>query len=80
VNRWTSSPWPSFSAEARERHAARTPRGERNPRAKLSVTDVRDIRALRSLGYSHAEIGREYGVTRQCAYRVVRRLTWAHVA
>jgi hypothetical protein len=38
-------------------------RGEKHPRARLSIADVLDIRALKASGAKGIEIARKYGVT-----------------
>lgn len=54
-------------------------RGEMLPQAKLTVEKVVKIRELFLLGYSLAEIGREYHVVRGTIRRVVLRESWKHV-
>lgn len=55
-------------------------RGERNPRAKLTEADVKEIRRLRADGVRVWEIARRYGMAERSIYLLCRRLTWQHVA
>ena len=55
------------------------PEGERNPRALLTESQVKIIRAL-SGSKAQREIGQAFGVTQACVSDVVRRVTWQHVA
>jgi hypothetical protein len=55
-------------------------RGEKNPNAKLTEGEVREMRALRKQGVSYRELGRRFGVTERAAHRVVNRDDWKHVA
>lgn len=64
---------------ARGRRGSYDRRGESNPFARLSASDVREIRARYAAGERPKAIGRSYGVTRSCVGRIVSRQTWAHV-
>ena len=50
--------------------------GEDSPVSKLTEKDVREMRAL---NLSHAEIARRYNVSRPTAARAIKGLTWGHV-
>lgn len=57
-------------------------RGERNPSAKLTASQVREIRSRfqwRSKSCGARALGREYGVSYPTILRAVRRETWSHV-
>ena len=54
-------------------------RGEGNLFAKLTDSDVRDIRRLAASGLSQEKIGRRYGVTQSTVWRVLHGRTWTHV-
>jgi len=54
-------------------------RGERNPRAKLTVPDVVKIRAAMAAGGSPAAIGRLYGVTGTTISSIASGKLWRHV-
>ena len=53
-------------------------RGQRNPFAKLSPGQVRDIRSLAS-GTSLSELARQFGVSKTSISQVINRKTWKHV-
>lgn len=55
-------------------------RGERCGGAKLTESDVREIRAMREAGATYASIGEKFGISGNQAGRVARRLDWRHVA
>jgi hypothetical protein len=51
-------------------------RGERNPRAKLTESQVRDIRRRRAEGESVTLLARRYEVCERAVYLICRRETW----
>ena len=51
--------------------------GEKNPAAKLTTTDVAEIRFLRSGGLTLAKIGALYGVRESAVSRIVAGKRWA---
>lgn len=53
--------------------------GVRNPSAKLTEADVREIRAAIAAGKSHRSLGDRYGVSHTAIKKIGRRETWAHV-
>lgn len=56
-------------------------RGERNPRSRLTETDVRDMRRAREeCELSYSQLAKAFGVTKNVAAQVVRRETWQDVA
>jgi hypothetical protein len=55
-------------------------RGERHGSSKLDADKVRDIRARAAEGETNTALAAEYGVDRMSISKVVRRITWAHVA
>lgn len=54
-------------------------RGEGNGQAKLSETQVREIREKYSLGFTQGCIAREYGVIRQTVSAIICRKLWTHI-
>jgi hypothetical protein len=55
-------------------------RGGKNPNSNLTDAKVLAIRALyaeREL--SQEEIGKMFGITKQTAYRIIRRKSWTHI-
>jgi hypothetical protein len=61
--------------DQRERQA----KGEMNGRAKLSMGQVRSIRARFASGDSQVGLAREFGVSRRTVSMIVHRETWRHV-
>ena len=58
----------------------RSPRGERNPSAKLTAEDVREIRQLYASGeHSQRGLARMFGVTQGAIFQMIRRGHWGHV-
>jgi hypothetical protein len=55
-------------------------RGEKHPSARLTAAEVQEIRQRHDRGESLTELGAEFSVTPQNIFRIVRRLTWKHVA
>jgi DNA-binding XRE family transcriptional regulator len=53
--------------------------GERNPSAKLTVEQVREIRRLAG-SYSRSELARRYGVNRSTIYLIATGKKWSTVA
>jgi hypothetical protein len=61
-------------AKARESH------GEEHHNAKLTESDVREIRRRRAMcGEKYQDIGEEFGISRTQASAIVRGLWWRHV-
>jgi hypothetical protein len=60
---------------AKGRHAV----GERGGNAKLTESEVREIRALALGGSSLGSLGRRFGVGATTIGYIVRRETWAHL-
>lgn len=63
-------------------HAARMgllPRGERNSHAKLTATQVLEIRRLRDSGIGLIHIGRQFGVSATQIAKIAKRLAWRHL-
>lgn len=54
-------------------------RGEMNTMAKLSATDVREIRKLLSQGISQAIIGNKFGVGSRCISKIKTGVRWKHL-
>lgn len=60
------------------RHGVST-KGERNPRSKLTETDVMEVYRLRSLGWSQQRIGDLLGVSQGCISLICNRINWGHL-
>lgn len=77
--------WLTHKANIQHAHkvldawAANGPRGENTITAKLTESDVRQIRELSKAGKSQRDIGRQFGVTGPNISHIVRRKSWAHI-
>jgi hypothetical protein len=60
-------------------HPERVARGERRNTAKLTETQVREVRWLSAAGNTHREIARLMGVSDSNIGRIVRGKTWGHL-
>jgi len=54
--------------------------GERNPMAKLTAEEVKEIRDLASVGWTHQFIADNYGATRPNVTMIIGHKTWKSVA
>lgn len=54
-------------------------KGERHGNAKLTASDVAQIRARAAAGETLTSIGREFHVTHQSVSLIVRRIGWSHL-
>jgi len=54
-------------------------RGERNPRAKLTESDVRLIRALGAHGLTQRAIAAKFEVSKRAVEAVLTGQSWRHV-
>lgn len=54
-------------------------RGERNPRAKMTEAQVRDIRRRRAEGETVMKLAREYDLGERAIYLICGRETWRHL-
>ena len=54
-------------------------KGIKNANAKLSVSDVLEIRELAISGMSYSEIGRRFGISHNHASFIHKRKSWSHV-
>lgn len=83
IKRATGTTKPSVkenTQEAAQRGRMGKARGENHYRAKLTITDVRQMRALYLLGISQRELASNYDVSRVTVWRVTSGLSWKHVA
>lgn len=53
--------------------------GEKNGNARLTVTQVLEIRQLATTGKSYRNIGNQYGISSAQVSRIVNKTSWAHV-
>lgn len=68
-----------------ERHGWKThpesrPRGERNGNARLTASDVVEIRRRRAAGERLVDIGESFGISFATVWGVAARRSWKHVA
>lgn len=61
-------------------HPERIPRGSRNGRSKFNEEEIPNIRRLRAEGHSIASLSRDFGVAHSTISRILRGLTWRHIA
>lgn len=54
-------------------------RGSRNTQAKLTDSDIREIRLRRSTGEKLLSIADSFGVRENSIFRICARLTWKHI-
>lgn len=55
-------------------------RGEQSPKAKLTESQVRQIRRLSARGRTGAELARRFGVSESCTSNIIAGRSWQHVA
>jgi hypothetical protein len=67
-------------SKGRWRAGAQNNKGERNPNARLTSSDVADIRGLRASGLGPKHISQMYGVSRSHVQRVCKGQAWAVMA
>ena len=67
--------------DAKRKGRTRGSEGSNHPRSVLTEAQVEDIKSLLSLPDkpSHAEIGRQYGISAQAIYKIDQGITWKHV-
>lgn len=56
-----------------------TTRGDKHPSARLTESEVRQVRSLRDRGWTLDRIARKYRVTIANAWNIATRRTWKHV-
>lgn len=54
-------------------------KGERHPQARLTESDVREIRRLAHMGNTQSLIAKRFGVVRGQVQKIVSRKNWSHV-
>lgn len=76
------------NAKGRQAHGDRTgarlyphrvPRGERHGAARLTASDVKEIRSLSADGVLQAELMKKFGVSQGAISHIVTRKCWRHV-
>jgi DNA invertase Pin-like site-specific DNA recombinase len=79
-NRAENLAWgtPQDNADDTVMHG-RSTRGGRNPMAKLTEDDVREIRRLRHSGMMLHEIGTQFGIADSTVCRIAKGVEWGHV-
>jgi len=67
-------------ANGQRLHPEKTARGEKNGFAKLTDTQVLEIRAKHAtLGRTGSALAKEYGMTKTSISRILRRKSWKHI-
>jgi hypothetical protein len=66
------------NADDRVKHGT-SPVGEKNPRARLSVKDVLDIRSLVDRGVPREEVARRFDITKTHVSYIATRKSWSHI-
>ncbi|MFE5093267.1 HNH endonuclease [Streptomyces sp. NPDC056638] len=82
-NRLSNLAWVSGqeNSDHKDVHGTRPAfQGEDNPFARLSVSDVRTIRHLRSEGVSQYRVAAKHGISRSAVADIDAGRTWGHVA
>jgi hypothetical protein len=65
---------------ARFTHPETTARGEESGQAKLTESQVREIRQLHNTGaHSQKSLGKKFGVCKATIYYIVNNLSWQHI-
>ena len=79
-NRLCNLAWGTHRENAADkvRHGT-APRGERNPSAKLTEADVREVRTLVEQGYTQRDIADRFDVGPIAICHIVTRKAWKHV-
>lgn len=57
----------------------RKARGEASGQAKLTASDIPEIREYALRGWSHRQLGRQYGVSSVAIGNILRGKTWTHI-
>lgn len=70
---------PRGDANGSRKHPERLKRGVDNNHAKLTESDVRQIREMSAAGRDNASIARSFGVYRSTVRNIVIGKTWRHV-
>ena len=72
--------WETFKDNLRRRREHGTdPTGARNPKAKLTDDDVREIRRRRAAGELGTTLAKEFGVTSTQIYTITSGKQWRHI-
>ncbi len=73
-------PWKFTGAPLMEYwETAERLKGERNPVAKLTESDIHSIRGRRASGETYQAIATDYAVTLQAIWLIVKRKNWQHI-
>lgn len=80
-NALTNLRWDTPTGNQRDKVAHGTTNdAERNGSARMSRSDVQEVRRRASLGEPHASLAREFNVSRSAIQQAVSRTTWKVVA
>ena len=79
-NRLDNLSWATRSVNNLDKHAHGTmPIGEKHSQAKLTESQVKELRRKLHKGSTFAAISEEYGITHVTAARIYRGILWSHV-
>ncbi len=79
-NRIENLRWDTRSSNHADKRIHGTSRsGEENPFSKLKADEVKDIRRMRSSGFTLKDIAEAFGVTQSTVSAIARRKAWAHI-
>jgi DNA-binding transcriptional regulator YiaG len=81
-NRYTNLEWLTHEENTQDAHRTgliKYIKGENTPQAKLTNTEVYEIRKKFSNGSSHAELADYYRVSKSCIRMIVNRKRWKHI-
>lgn len=80
-NRATNLKWGTHTQNLADRDFHGTSnKGERHGLAKLTDASVKQIRALRAMGYAQTKIGAIVGISQAQVHRVLSGECWSHVS
>jgi hypothetical protein len=65
--------------DAAKKGRAHRPIGTKNPKAKLTECDVKEIRRIKTRGVTNIRIARMFGVSESMIEFIVKKLNWKHV-
>mgnify|MGYP001585025830 CR=1 FL=1 len=64
------------NADRHHKGRSRGPKGENHPKAKLTITEVRQLRAEHGTGSSAYALAKRFGISKQSALAIVHRRHW----
>jgi hypothetical protein len=71
--------FPSGDKHWMRLYPEKVPRGDKSPRAKLSSSNVLELRRLRSEGVKITDLARKFGVSDTHVKYIIYRKSWTHI-